>query len=89
MNPKAGFDILAKFAHSGGQSYKQFMAVNYGRNKLPLLLRLYDVQSSVSCPYSFRLKLYVVKASNHFMITAGNTKGGSITVPLTSCLTGF
>jgi hypothetical protein len=63
------------------------MAVNYGRNKIPLLLRLYDVQSSVWRPYCCRLKLYIGKASNHFMITTGNAIVGGITVPLTSCLT--
>jgi hypothetical protein len=33
--------------------------------------------------------LFIVQATAFMICRAGNTKGGSITVPLTSCLTGL
>jgi hypothetical protein len=37
----------------------------------------------------FEINIIFVCSHNGIMGKSGNTKGGSITVPLTSCLTGF
>ncbi len=56
------------------------LPVSYSQNVLGTVLKGH---SKVCVPYPRRFLL------NFLIVKAGNTKGGSITVPLTSCLTGL
>jgi hypothetical protein len=57
--------------------------VNYGRKKF------YTIGSSSAPTASASFSDLMEKLLKHSLVYPGNTKEGSITVPLTSCLTGL
>jgi Mg2+/citrate symporter len=63
------------------------------RVPLDLLVILCFIESTITTIIMFKVQATVATIINYnqimFIVQAGNTKGGSITVPLTSCFTGL
>ncbi len=85
-------DALPKFL-SWGLYYKHITIVNYDSRVITLTTldsrMTLQIVSSITIVILTTVEVSVVLQENMYIVQAGNIKRGSITVPLTSCLTGL